>query len=116
MRAEGVARSSGEDGRRPRCRGRPGDPWDGSGRPTRARRSLDGPDIHRQGTEAVTASVTDRSVSTAKLTPKLQFWGHFIFVAFMQFYVENIPTMVEMMSPHFFKTYPLPNLSYIAHT
>ena len=36
VRAEGVARSSGEGGRRPRCRGRPGDPWDGSGRPARA--------------------------------------------------------------------------------
>ena len=36
VRAEGVARSSGEGGRRPRCRGRPGDPWDGSGRPPRA--------------------------------------------------------------------------------
>ena len=36
VRAEGVARSSGEGGRRPRFRGRPGDPWDGSGRPARA--------------------------------------------------------------------------------
>ena len=36
VRAEGVARSSGDGGRRCRCRGRPGDPWDGSGRPARA--------------------------------------------------------------------------------
>ena len=35
VRAEGVARSSGDGGRRCRCRGRPGDPWDGSGRPAR---------------------------------------------------------------------------------
>ena len=36
VRAEGVALFSGEGGRCRRCRGRPGDPWDGSGRPSKA--------------------------------------------------------------------------------